>query len=508
MFHVKHRFFSFLVFFQMSHAPTIEPMALGATGKIIAGTVGAAALLGFGGAGLTYALMDAPDASQFAVEVGQAPQVIIDDPQDVLSPEDEERMMRDAERLDHPAVVQELHYLVFAENHENVFDSVEEYVRDTYPELIGSDDDRFAPGTAIVGVGLNPRQAFAYYGDDVAAQLQVDKGQRDEEVLEAMKPGVRDGNIPAGLFAAAKTAFDVEAAQQYGYDRVKGDREGAAIGAGAAGAGVATAVGAGTGISASRRRRRLEQARADYKAVTGEYAALSGRLDEVDIRANSLSSAFADVEMRKEWAEVRDRFLDYHEVVSGAGGIGEIDINDDKQALKNHKKLREAAESVEHVSNAEDNINRMFKIENGDAAARRAGLTDLREDVIAARVGVSRSTLREALADLEERIDWLDANPEAPNFMDEFVRVLGDYRLLLDQVKKEEFSDVKEYTPLHRPAVYERDYFFPGYVTYVSMNNWHADNVQAHERAQSSSSGTTAGVSSSGFTAAGSSSSF
>ena len=484
-------------------------MALGSTAKIVLGTFGAAALVGVGSAGLIYSLTDAPDPAQFVVEVGQAPTVTIDDPQDVLSPEDEARMLRDAERLDHPAVVKQLHYLVFATNHENILDSVEEYVRNNYPELIGNaekDDDRFADGTAIIGVGLDPRQAFAYYGDDVAAQLQVDYGQRDEEVLDAMKPGVRDGNIPASLFAAAKTAFDVEAAEQYGLDKANGDRGGMAFGGGMGAAGATTAVGVGVGLSRQNRRRKLEQAREDYKAVTGEYAALSGRLDEVDIRANSLSSAFADAEMRKQWAEVRDRFLGYHETVSGAGGIGDIDMTDDKQVLKNSKKLRDAAESVEHVSNAEDNINRMFNIDNGDAATRRTSLTDLREDVMEARVGVKNDRLSQELDQLQERVNWLDANPTAPNFMDEFVRVLGDYRLLLDQVKKEEFSDVKEYEPLHRPAVYERDYYYPGYISYVSMSSWHDSNVRAHEDAQSSS--TSPGVSSSGFSASGSSSSF
>ena len=148
----------------------------------------------------------------------------------------------------------------------------------------------------------------------------------------------------------------------------------------------------------------------------------------------------------------------------------------------------------------------MFNIENGDATTRRTSLTDLREDVMAARVGVKNDRLSQELDQLQERINWLDANPTVPNFMDEFVRVLGDYRLLLDEVKKEEFSDVKEYEPLHRPAIYERDYYYPGYISYVSMSSWHDSNVRAHQDAQSSS--TSPGVSSSGFSASGSSSSF
>ena len=87
------------------------------------------------------------------------------------------------------------------------------------------------------------------------------------------------------------------------------------------------------------------------------------------------------------------------------------------------------------------------------------------------------------------------------------MRILGDYRLLLDQVKKREFSDVKEYEPLRKPAIYDSGYNYYGYVPFVVMNDWHTSNVETHQ-SQTSSGGTSAGVASSGFSAAGSSSSF
>lgn len=479
-------------------------------GKQVLATIGIAAALAAAGTTAGYAMTDIPDPGQSAVEQGVAPRVTIDDPDDALSPEDEERMIKDAERLDTPAVVKDLHYMVFATNHENILDTVEEYLRDTHPALIGNadnDDDRFADGTVIIGVGLDPRQAFAYYGDDVAEELNVDHGQRDAEVLDAMKPGVRDGNIPAGLFAAARTAMDSEAAANYSVDSAEDDRVGAMLGLGGAGLGLGTA-GALTGFGITNsRRKKIAQAREDYEAITTEYSTLAGRLDEIDIRANSVSSAFADAELRKQWAEVRDTFFGYHDTVSGAGGIGDIDINDDKAALRNHKKLRTAAESVEHVSNAEDNINRLFEIEQGDAASRRTALTDIREDVIIAKHKVNDSQLQRDLEQLGRRIDQLDVNPGSPTFVDDFVRVLGDYRLLLEQVKKREFSDVKEYEPLRKPAIYDSGYNYYGYVPFVVMNDWHTSNVETHQ-SQTSGGGTSAGVASSGFSAAGSSSSF
>lgn len=477
--------------------------------QLLAG-IGVTAALAAGGAATGYAITDIPEPDQVVVEQGAAAEVTIDDPDDVLSPEDEARMLKDAQRLDTPAVVKDLHYMVFATNHENVFDSVEEYVRDNYPEMIGNadnEDNRFADGAMIIGVGLDPRQAFAYYGDDVANQLQVDYGQRDEEVVEAMKPGVRDGNIPAGLFASARVAMDTQAAADFQISDAKDERVGVMMGLGFGGLGLGTA-GTATGIGiANSRRKKIQQAREDYRSITTEYATLAGRLDQIDIRANSVSSSFADAELRKQWNEVRDTFFGYHDAVSGAGGIGDIQIDDDKAALRNHKKLRKAAESVEHVSNAEDNINRLFDIEQGDPSTRRAALTDIRKDVIEAKHQVKDKELSRDLALLEDRINQLDANPASLSFVDDFVRVLGDYRLLLDEVKRREFSDVKEYEPLHKPAIYDNSYTYYGYVPFVVMNDWHTSNVEAHE-AHTSSSSTSPGVASSGFSAAGSSSSF
>ena len=271
-------------------------------------------------------------------------------------------------------------------------------MRSTHPDEIGH--DRMADGTMIIGVGLNPRQAFGYYGDDVAAELAIDYGQRDAAVLDEMKPHVSNG-------------------------------------------------------------------------------------------------------------EVRDQFLKNHEVINAPGGIGEVQISDDADALKNRKKLREAAQSIIYVSTAEDNINRLFNIEQGDPATRRAGLTDLREDVIQAKHTATDSGLKEDLERLERRIDELDGDPASPAFLDDFVRVLGDYRLLLEQVREKEFSDVKEYTPLPSPAIYEPNYTYSGFTTFAIMDSWHETNLQEHQRQQQAeSSSTTPGVSSSGFSSAGSSSRF
>ena len=355
-----------------------------------------------------------------------------------------------------------------------------------------------------MGVGLDPRQAFIYGGDDVTAELMLDDDTYRESLLDAMKPGVKDGNIPSALFRTANLALDADGLSDRKFSDAQGERSGAVFGAALGGFGVTTAVGAGVAAVRNNRRKAIAKAREDYELVTHEYTRLAGRLDEVDVRANSLSSAFADETLRRQWAEVRDRFLSMNELVHGAQGLSSINMDDDKDVYKHHKQLADAAESVDHVSNAEDNIDRLFGVEHGDPATRRADLSTIREDVLRARSDVEDSGLRRELDLLMQRIEALDANPSSPTYVDDFVRVLGDYRVILDQVKKKQFSDVKEHEKLTAPAVYESGFWYGGYVPYVHMHSWHESNVQAEQAASSSSSS----VSSSGFSAGGGSSSF
>ena len=398
--------------------------------------------------------------------------------------------------------------MVFQTNHENILDDVEELLRSQYPELIDQskgENGRPADGVLIVGVGLDPRQAFIYGGDDVTETLMLDDDSYRESLLDAMKPGVKDGNIPSGLFRTANLAMSADTLAQRRVSGAEGDRTGATIGLGAAGAGASGAIGAFAVAARSRRRKAIAKAREDYDLVTSEYTRLAGRLDEVDVRANSLSSAFADETLRRQWAQVRDRFLGFNELVHGAGGLSAINMDDEKEVYEHRKQLADAAESVNHVSNAEDNIDRLFAVEHGDPATRRADLSTIREDVLRARSDVKDEGLRRELDLLMQRIEALDADPSSPTFLDDFVRVLGDYRVILDQVKQKQFSDVKEREKLEAPAVYESGFWYGGYVPYVHMHSWHESNVEAERAAQASSS---SNVSSSGFSAGGGSSRF
>ena len=150
--------------------------------KILAASAAAALLVGGGTAFGVATLAASPEQADYSVERSADVKVEIMDPEDVLNPDDEARMRRDVERIHFAAPVKQLNYLVFKKNKDEVEDSVEEYLRDNHPDLIG--DDHFTDGQLFVGVGLDPRQAFIFAGNDVAKDLslELDDGHLEDAI--------------------------------------------------------------------------------------------------------------------------------------------------------------------------------------------------------------------------------------------------------------------------------------------------------------------------------------
>ena len=474
--------------------------------------VGATALLIGGGIGVgTYATIDEPDPAHYAIATTAEPaDLILTNPDGLLTPADQAQLEGNMQRITYPEVVRTVHILAFnnAENtRENINDTIEEYFRAHYPDDI-LDKHGFRDGTLVLAVDMAHRHHAIYAADDVAAVLGLDSESRVPSIIDAMVPGLQSNNVPGALFAGASLAMDTDRLQQERYQSAVDDRIGAGIGAGA-GSGVLAGVVGTSGVALRNRRRRLvEQAREDYALVTKEYTDLAGRLDGIDVRANSLTSAFADAELRRQWSDVRDRFLQLHDTVSGAGGIGSIPVSDDKAVYRARKQLADAAETLTHTSHAEDNINRLFNIEQGDTTTRRTDLARLSDDITQARLAIDDATLRQELVSLEERVRQLDGDPASATFLDDYLRLLADYRIVLDAVKDKEFSDVKDRHKLATPTIYDKDYWYPTYIPFVAMQSWHNTNVAAANSAASSSSGSVNTTFSSGFTAAGGSGSF
>ena len=477
--------------------------------SLLMGALGGGALAGGIGAAL-----DAPQRADFEVantaemEITSTFSTEVHNPEGVLSADDEARLERDAERIDAPAVVEQLHYMVFEENDDNVNDTVEEYLRDNRPDLIG--DDYFADGVLIVGVGLDPRQAFIFAGEDVAEALDLRDSSHLDDALDAIKPGVKDNNIPAGLFAGANAATDISTLAEDRYNDAVGDRIAAMVGSGIGGGGAIFATGLGVGASRRSKAKKIAQARAEMSLVGKEYGQLAARLDQVDIRAHSLTSPFANATMRSEWEEVRDRFFHIHDQVDSLGNLTSRDS--DEQFLKNADEIHQAALTTRELSYAEENIDKLYRLEHGDDVVRRTELQALRDDVVEAQVALddAKSGLYLELQNLRERADSLMNSTQSPDFLDQYVILLGDYRTALEQLRKQKFNDLdeSENTALTAPGItspdYRVGYGYNNFVPFWALSSWHSTNSAAQ-----SSGGSSANTGfSSGFSGAGGSSSF
>ena len=477
--------------------------------SLLMGALGGGALAGGVGAAI-----DAPQRADFEVantaemEITSTFSTEVHNPEGVLGADDEARLERDAERIDAPAVVEQLHYMVFEENDDNVNDTVEEYLRDNRPDLIG--DDYFADGVLIVGVGLDPRQAFIFAGEDVAEALDLRDSSHLDDALDAIKPGVKDNNIPAGLFAGANAATDISTLAEDRYNDAVGDRIAAMVGSGIGGGGAIFATGLGVGASRRSKAKKIAQARAEMSLVGKEYGQLAARLDQVDIRAHSLTSPFANATMRSEWEEVRDRFFHIHDQVDSLGNL--TSKSSDEKYLEQADAIHQAAVTTREVSYAEDNIDKLYRLEHGDEVVRRTELHALRDDVVEAQVALddAKSGLYLELQNLRERADSLMNSTQSPDFLDQYVILLGDYRTALEQLRKQKFNDLdeSENTALTAPGItspdYRVGYGYNNFVPFWALSTWHSTNSAAQ-----SSGGSSANTGfSSGFSGAGGSSSF
>ena len=477
--------------------------------SLLMGALGGGALAGGVGAAI-----DAPQRADFEVantaemEITSTFSTEVHNPEGVLSADDEARLERDAERIDAPAVVEQLHYMVFEENDDNVNDTVEEYLRDNRPDLIG--DDYFADGVLIVGVGLDPRQAFIFAGEDVAEALDLRDSSHLDDALDAIKPGVKDNNIPAGLFAGANAATDISTLAEDRYNDAVGDRIAAMVGSGIGGGGAIFATGLGVGSYRRDKAKKIAQARAEMSPVGKEYGELATRLDQIDIRAHSLTSPFANATMRSEWEEVRDRFFNIHDQVDSLGNL--TSKSSDEKYLEQADAIHQAAVTTREVSYAEDNIDKLYRLEHGDEVVRRTELHALRDDVVEAQVALddAKSGLYLELQNLRERADSLMNSTQSPDFLDQYVILLGDYRTALEQLRKQKFNDLdeSENTALTAPGItspdYRAGYGYNNFVPFWALSTWHSTNSAAQ-----SSGGSSANTGfSSGFSGAGGSSSF
>lgn len=444
----------------------------------------------------------APAPAQVPAQA-QSVGVGITDRPGVLSTGDQDLLRTETGRLAFPPQVTRVEYLVFDDDGDNLNDTTERFAQAERPELVSQDQKKWAPGTLIVVNDTAARDVGIYCGDDVCAALDLFEGRHLDGALEAMKDPLRRGNTAVGLLSGARAAADPTV--------VAPEPEGApgwlpwAVG----GAGVVGAGAIGAGVAASRKKK-ATTARERYDRVSHEYGRVAGELTGLDIRANSLRSELADDELRSQWADVRDRFLALDEVMSRIGDLRPESTDTEFRAKA--ADIETSHTTVDQMVTAEENIDQLFRMEQGDAGVRRRQLGELHQDMLAAALGTTDERLAAEARGLDVRADELSRDTAAPDFMDRYARLVVDYRIVVESIRAREMSDVeaaKDAGDRHAPRLYERDwragYGYNGFVPFYVVSSWHSHDVQA---AQAASSSTTTGYSNASFSGGGGSSGY
>ena len=427
-------------------------------------------------------------------------QVTIDDQADILTPEEEEKLSADTQNVSLPDSVKDVYYVTFSSNDDNFNDTMRYYTADH--GLHDAAGEKYADGYLCIGV---------FAGEDVAADLQLHKADgnngmdmdRINGINQAMKPLLADEKWAEGMLRGVQAAADTDLRVDNSMSKDDGW-----IMAGIFGFIAAVGTFIIGGVIRQQRRTTLAKAKDDYAYIIEHHGDVAGRLDAINVRAHSLTSPLANDALRKDWDDIHSKFLEAH---SAMDQLGELSRNSsDKEFRSRASALANARTAVEQVVNAEANIEELAAMEHGDAASRRAALTDLHQDVLSA-VAKAKGEAVGQLKALDQRILDLRDNLDRADFMDVFTDILGDYRTLVEAIQEQLYAESKVKEREHDVATLGSASWRPGigyyYIPFATVDTWHSEDVSYHQ-AQTSSSSSSSSYSSGGFSGSGGSSSF
>ncbi|MGP5247859.1 DUF5129 domain-containing protein [Corynebacterium flavescens] len=441
-------------------------------------------------------------AAPLAVADVPASQVRIDDQADLLSDAEEAELAEATAQVTLPATVTDVDFLTFASNDENLNDTVRFYAGSH--GMQDSEGEKYADGHLIVAIGMDPRGMGVYAGEDVADDLNLRSDERIAGVVDAMRPLLQDEKWKDGMLRGVQAAADTDLVSESSGGSSNAGLVGGIL---AGGAGILGVGGVAVAVVVGRKSK-TKQAREDYEFILAHHGDMAQRLDEIDVRAHSLSSPLANDSLRKEWKDIQENFLAAHEEVTRLGSLSTS--SSDKEFREHAGELSTARAAVEAAINAETNLEQLARMEHGDPEARRQELTTLHSDVLEA-VTQSEGELNEQLTALDERVLELREKLDAPEFMDSFAAILADYRVLIDELTDRLYAKSQaERSEDHRVGGLGSAAWHPGvgtyYVPFYTTNAWYQADVESAQAASSSSVNT--GYSSGGFSGAGGSGKF
>lgn len=406
--------------------------------------------------------------------------VRIINPDGVLVSEDESFIREQVEGMDLPEAISHLVFYVIDRNSGNLDKDVQDYGQQVDTSILRDDRNRFEHHTLILAVGLDPRRAGIYCGDAVCQALDLFEGAHLDAAIEAMKPGFSRGNYPIGLLGGLTTAIDPSQVA-YAPNQAQGGQDVGDSFRDFLDDLMLVAIVSFVGGSVFLLWVRYRAFKTAFKHLQQSLSDQAFDLDEVNIRANSLSSPLAHATLRQEWETVLNAFVSVNNTIEMVRGW-----NRDpgmRQLLKHGRAIEEADREVTRLNTAVKNINDLFALEQGDANVRLKTIVDLENDIIEA-ISRSSSTLsRDDLRVVQARVKELESKIHSPDFMTDYVRVLGAYQNTLEGVTQREYGETIAASQTSRPAIYDTNWQMG-----TGTNNWVPFLVWSQLAANSSNS--------------------
>ncbi|WP_336249985.1 DUF5129 domain-containing protein [Stomatohabitans albus] len=404
-------------------------------------------------------------------------QVSIIDPSDILTNEDESLLVTNTKQIGLPPEVKRVVYITFDKNTDNLNIDVKNYAFDQDNSLLSSENkNKFESGLLMAAVGFDPQRVGLYCGDAVCQALNIFEGRHLDASIDAMKPGLRRGNYAIGLLDGIEASTDLS----LGTSPTRTEDSGPTFSPEWFFQGITLFIGSIWAIIlitfVASRRSAAKRAYIHLRDTLGDIAT---ELDEVDIRANSLSSPLANEKLRSEWKEVLDNFLAIRKTTKLVESWG-LDEPSFWTLIRHSSKLAKADKRVTELQTAISNINELFEMEQGDANIRQKKLIELQWDISEAVAASSDELSRSDLNEMKNKVLELESAVKDPDFMTMYARVIGEYQSVLSGIAQREYGE-KAMSQDDAPSIYDHDWRvgmgYNNWVPYVVMHTHYTSNA-------------------------------
>lgn len=251
----------------------------------------------------------------------------------------------------------------------------------------------------------------------------------------------------------------------------------AAVGIALIGAFLFPAIAYGIYAGFYRRKNTTAEARHHFTEASNLQVSVGLRLDQIDVRANSLTSPIANAELRRQWEECKKGFVVAQDRLQRLKITG----SSSNRTLRKHAEaITEAHTAATRMQHAEDNIDRIFAMEQGDPDVRDNELTSLLKDMSTAHNKSTNPASKKQLRALVNRTQELQEHcgKDNPTFMEDYSTIVREYGRITESLIKELTASLEKTAGLTTPSIYDPGCQvgagFGGWTPYRTVERWDA----------------------------------